>query len=695
MAADTRRGVVVLFGGARALTGAMLDETWEWDGATWRLIPTAPGPGPVARSGHAMAYDARRGRVVLFGGVDRGGRLLGDTWEWDGARWIAMAPAASLSARNGAVMTFDRARNRVLLFGGRGGPLALGDFWAWDGAQWLPLASGPPGRRLAAFAYDGVRGRAVLFGGFDGFRQLDDLWEWDGVQWSNPRPAFAPPAVGGAGMCEYPARGSVVLPQVADRIWEWDGTGWRAHANYRSQVPPGPTVFDPARAATLTFSTRQIWAWDGTVFGELQPTGPAPEGDLRLVDDDRRGVVVAVTNDDPYLGTRVRTETWEWNGVVWNRRSPAVSPPLRSGACIAYDRSRGRVVLFGGRSGATLSADVWEWDGQQWRKPVTTGGPTARAWASAAYDTVRQRVVVHGGGDGVRWLVDTWEWDGIGWRQVSAAGPASENTAMVCHEALGVLVLHGGRPNETWTWDGRAWRRRSVGSTAQNLWQPQLAYDAHRERVVLFGGYDGGYPVATWEWNGAWVRRGDAPALGRQAHGMAYDRARRRVIVAGGQWQDYSQFSQALSDTWDYAPVQPAAAAPYGVGCAGAAGVPSLVANSGPWSGGHLDLAVTRLAPGAPVLFVVGVSDQSLGPWPLPLQLSSTPAPGCWLWSSAEAVVPLVNVAGSATPRFSVPPSPPGMLGAAFFGQALVGDPAANPLGLVVSNALRFVVGGL
>ena len=50
---------------------------------------TVPGPDP--RSVHAMAYDAKRERVVLFGGGGPGGPGLynsfADVWEWDGAAW--------------------------------------------------------------------------------------------------------------------------------------------------------------------------------------------------------------------------------------------------------------------------------------------------------------------------------------------------------------------------------------------------------------------------------------------------------------------------------------------------------------------------------------------------------------------------------------------------------------------------------
>jgi hypothetical protein len=40
-----------------------------------------------------MAYDVERGVTVLFGGdpEEADGRLLGDTWEWDGSRWTRRA----------------------------------------------------------------------------------------------------------------------------------------------------------------------------------------------------------------------------------------------------------------------------------------------------------------------------------------------------------------------------------------------------------------------------------------------------------------------------------------------------------------------------------------------------------------------------------------------------------------------------
>src|SRR4030095_9398496 len=42
------------------------------------------------RNAHGMAYDNKRGRVVLFGGADAL-KVCSDTWEWDGKRWISVS----------------------------------------------------------------------------------------------------------------------------------------------------------------------------------------------------------------------------------------------------------------------------------------------------------------------------------------------------------------------------------------------------------------------------------------------------------------------------------------------------------------------------------------------------------------------------------------------------------------------------
>lgn len=85
MVYDSDRCRVVLFGGRDPTIGKDYDDTWEYDGNTWTLVPTADKPS--GRHGHVMAYDSHRKRTVLFGGGTIDAIRQGDTWEYDGCNW--------------------------------------------------------------------------------------------------------------------------------------------------------------------------------------------------------------------------------------------------------------------------------------------------------------------------------------------------------------------------------------------------------------------------------------------------------------------------------------------------------------------------------------------------------------------------------------------------------------------------------
>ena len=91
---------------------------------------------------------------------------------------------------------------------------------------------------------------------------------------------------------------------------------------------------------------------------------------------------------------------------------------------------------------------------------------------------------------------------------------------------------------------------------------------------------------------------------------------------------------------------------------------------------------IERLSAGA---FTAGVS--------LPLSLAGAAMPGCFLYTSVDAVVPLANVGGQAS--WSAPiPNATVLLGARFYTQAFVAAPVANPRGIATSNAACAVIGG-
>ena len=188
LALDGARKRVVLFGGRDR--DEWRQDTWEFDGKAWSA-PKLAGEPPPARQLHAMAWDGAHRVALLFGGTARhSGRpkqtdLLGDTWEYDGKRWSQLEVEGP-SPRDHVAMAFDAKRGVVVLFGG-GDPErgALGDTWIWDGADWSEAKTESPGPRAGhSMAWDPASERVLLFGGFDPRGPRSDLLAWDGEKWS-------------------------------------------------------------------------------------------------------------------------------------------------------------------------------------------------------------------------------------------------------------------------------------------------------------------------------------------------------------------------------------------------------------------------------------------------------------------------------------------------------------------------------
>lgn len=74
-----------------------------------------------------------------------------------------------------------------------------------------------------------------------------------------------------------------------------------------------------------------------------------------------------------------------------------------------------------------------------------------------------------------------------------------------------------------------------------------MAYDLARQRVVLFGGDHGGSPLAdTWQWDGSlWTQVGDTGPSARHSLAMTCDAVRQRVILFGG-----ASGANFFGDTW-------------------------------------------------------------------------------------------------------------------------------------------------
>src|SRR5258705_1598825 len=84
-----------------------------------------------------------------------------------------------------------------------------------------------------------------------------------------------------------------------------------------------------------------------------------------------------------------------------------------------------------------------------------------------------------------------------------------------------------------------------------------LAYDTGRRRVVLFGGADASKVCSdTWEWDGnRWIQVGVTGPGPRTFAAMAYDSLRRRVVLFGGNRVLFGRSPEEniyLDDTWEW-----------------------------------------------------------------------------------------------------------------------------------------------
>jgi len=270
MAFDIANKVALVHGGSPSSGGELYD-LWKWDGSKWTEITGYPRPGD--RSDHAMAYDANRKKTVFFGGWKSGwgNPYKDDTWEWNGVAWKEIEKTGP-SGREKHAMVYDSKRKRVVLFGGYDGNKRLNDTWAYTAGGWKKLVeSGPPGLLRHAMAYDAKRNRIVLFGGYSNSGYNGDTWLWNGTKWTKSA-AKGPSARTGAFMC-YDAKNGVVLLfggeyggwpsyKYCKDTWIWNGSKWtELKISGPSSRSDHRMVYDPAAGKIILFGGDDPKSW--------------------------------------------------------------------------------------------------------------------------------------------------------------------------------------------------------------------------------------------------------------------------------------------------------------------------------------------------------------------------------------------------------------------------------------------------
>lgn len=330
-------------------------------------------------------------------------------------RWFQVTSAGSPGPRYGHAMAYDSDRGVTVLFGGALTPLFGGlptdnETWEYDGVAWrvIPITGSKPGARFFHdMVYDSVRREFVLFSGtHNGRDQNDETWTYrsDGSAGTWTRKFTATLPRGYGPDTRIPAPGFYQHKMVFDKA-------------RGVTVLFGGTFFRPSNPlhSDYILSNHYVWIWNGTDWQGPFDGSAAWRSGHAVAFDDTRGTVLL------FGGYRLHESgnsglqggTWEYSNVTWTQVAGS-TPALRSGHTMAYDSRRQKIVMFGGTGGDAANADDTDeyTAGVGWSS-LLDNGPPRRVYHSMVYDTRRGVMVVNGGltpsQEGT--YADTWELD--------------------------------------------------------------------------------------------------------------------------------------------------------------------------------------------------------------------------------------------------------------------------------------------
>jgi hypothetical protein len=611
MAFDESTGTGVLFGGrgledpATGLTHG-IDETWLWVRDQW--VQEFPTNHPAPRSSHAMVYDSKRGRVLVFGGRAEAAEvrgkftLLNDTWAWQNGEWQPLDAGNAPPVRQFADMAYDRVRDRVVLFGGYkytadGKTIEpLYDTWEFDGAAWSEVQTTANGPKVdkPLLAYDIDRKETILLGIDSTFKTLMYRWNAEGKTWQSVTADPLPPCVHESTLSYQTHNQTLLLTgglcsgqtPLADEAWEWNGSAWTKLDATLSRFAMTRT-----NGSAAAYDTRQgrFVRFGGTSnFGTLNesttytlrdlhwrfmpsPSRPSPRSLSVFRRDPARGTMwlfggLSEFSNGP-ASISYNPDLWRYDGAQgWSRVADFADPGECPSAISAFDTDRQvLVVVCGGQ-------EVWEWNGENWKTVAAKPAPDFRRFAALVYDQNIKKTVMFGGYDNINYRDETWTWDGTAWTRLKPNKKPSHRGQMAMwydtRAKKTILYSGAGRPNidehitrysDMWSFDGTTWTEMTKTAAPGIRFGAQTAIDPRDGKVFVFGGLRATideddvvtqfYGNDTWVWDGAsssWteLHPGRAPGA-RQNGAFDFDDASGKFVLYGGfAGQLY------LSDRW-------------------------------------------------------------------------------------------------------------------------------------------------
>jgi hypothetical protein len=223
-----------------------------------------------------------------------------------------------------------------------------------------------------------------------------DTWVLHEGRFTLKTPSRSPPNGDVKGLVWHGGLNSVVLltGYSPTRTWLWDGRAWTEHVSATPPTPsvdPRPIAYDSRRNRLVLVTLRPLyggsetWEWEPAngwsrvlTTGSLTPSGMAYDP-LRA-----RTVLTRFYSQ----GTATVSETWEYDGVAWQKMSPTRSGPMYARLCYAPAL---RAVV--GLDQQIQPYQLLAWDGNDWSVVPTVGTlPDRTLHQGYAYDIARQRL---------------------------------------------------------------------------------------------------------------------------------------------------------------------------------------------------------------------------------------------------------------------------------------------------------------
>jgi uncharacterized protein (TIGR03437 family) len=247
-------------------------------------------------------------------------------------------------------------------------------------------------------------------------------------------------------------------------------------------------------------------------------------------------------------------------------------PTGRVDSPLAFDPIGNQLLAFGGQDSSGDRNDLWSFSltNQQWTQLQPTGTlPAPRHGHTLVFDPVRRRVVTFAGQAG-GFFSDVWAYDIAtnAWLKLAAdgAGPSSRygHSAVYDPKTERMVISHGfttqGRFDDTWAFSlkSNSWQDLNPrGSRPLKRCLQHAAIDETGGIMYLFGGCASGFGPCPLDdlWaldltTNVWQEMGSSPRpAGRTHNGLAFDAARRRLVVYGGAGS-----AGLLNDYWEFDP---------------------------------------------------------------------------------------------------------------------------------------------